>query len=324
MERALSVEIGGTKLQAAVGGLDGKIELKSSDTVYPARNAQEILDKIARLVENLMRGGCVRGIGVGYGGPVDRKSGRVVCSHQVAGWEGVELKSWFENRYRIPCTVENDANVAALGESRCGSGVGFKRVFYLTLGSGVGGGFIINGRIYQGASPTEMEIGHIRLDRTGTRVEDICSGWSVDQAVKNAAVKHPSSHLARRVKNFQALNHHPGGEAAVLLSALDDGDPYAGEIWMALTGSLGFALSHVVHLLNPEVIVIGGGLAKTGQRLAEAVSQQMDQYLMHAISPRPEIIPASLGAEVVPIGGLLLVGSHQELDGVESGGPEGL
>lgn len=324
MERALSVEIGGTKLQAAVGGLDGKVEFQSADTVFPARNAQEVLEKIDRLTENLIRGKRIRGIGVGYGGPVDRTSGRVVCSHQIAGWEGIELKSWFENRYGIPCIVENDANVAALGESKCGAGVGFKRMFYMTLGSGVGGGFIIDGTIYQGTSPTEMEIGHIRMDRKGTRLEDICSGWSVDKTIRKAAEIHPSSQLAGRVRDFHNLNPHPGGEASVLLGALDVGDPYAQEIWMEFTQSLGFALSHVVHLLNPEVIVLGGGLAKTGQRMAETVSRHLDQYLMHAISPRPEIALASLGPDVVPVGGLLLVGSHQEPDAVESDGPDGL
>src|SRR5207237_5270130 len=121
---------------------------------------------------------------------------------------------WLEDLTQAPARVDNDGNVAALAEARRGAGQGFNPVFYATLGSGVGGGLVINGDIYHGASPGEAEIGHVRLDRSGTTVESRCSGWAVNRRVREHINRHPQSVLARLAKEAGASCE--GSEAKLL------------------------------------------------------------------------------------------------------------
>ena len=128
------------------------------------------------------------------------------------------MGGWLSQVAGAPVVVENDGNVAALGEALRGAGVGFNPVFYVTLGSGVGGGLVVDGRIYHGAKPGEAEIGHVRLDRNGTIVEERCSGWAVDARIRELKVKEPGSLLAK------LAGQTVGGEAKHLAAALQQGD----------------------------------------------------------------------------------------------------
>ena len=152
--------------------------------------------------------------------------------------------------------VDNDANAATLGEALHGAGVGYDPVFYATLGSGVGGGLVVNGKIYHGAKPGEAEIGHVLLDRGGTIVESRCSGWAVDARIRQLQIVEPDSLLAKLIGNSA------GGEARYLAPALQRGDAAAARILVETAGDLAFGLSQVVHLFHPEVIVLGGGRRK--------------------------------------------------------------
>ena len=112
------------------------------------------------------------GVGIGFGGPVDWRTGKVACSHQIEGWSGFALGEWVGRLTGARVKMENDANTAALAEARLGSGRGKSPVFYVTMGSGVGGGLVVNGEIFHGAAPGEAEIGHVRLDRGGKILEE--------------------------------------------------------------------------------------------------------------------------------------------------------
>src|SRR5262249_30550333 len=149
----------------------------------------------------LLAGRNPQAIGVGFGGPVNWKTGRICRSHQIEGWSEFDLAGWLRQLASVPVFVDNDANVAALGEARHGAGLGFDPVFYVTLGSGVGGGLVVNGKIYHGSVPGEAEIGHIRLERNGTTVESRCSGWAVDARIRELVKKEPVSLLAKKLGN---------------------------------------------------------------------------------------------------------------------------
>src|SRR5262249_1693742 len=161
-----------------------------------------------------------------------------------------ELRAWLQALTRKPVWVDNDANVAALGEATCGAGFGYNPVFYVTLGSGVGGGLVVGGRIYHGASPGEAEIGHLRLDRQGASVESRCSGWAVDEKIRQLKASGSASLLS------QWIEDKPGGEAKHLVRALQAKDAAAWQILTETAQDLAFGLSHVVHLFHPEVIVL--------------------------------------------------------------------
>jgi glucokinase len=190
-----------------------------------------------------------------------------------------------------------------LGEARAGAGAGFDPVFYVTLGSGVGGGLVVNGLIYHGAVPGEAEVGHLRLDRTGTTVEERCSGWAVDRRIRELIRKMPGSKLGELVAAGGS-----GGEARWLAPAFEAGDSAAGQIIDEVADDLAFALSHVSHLFHPEVIVLGGGLSLVGEPLREAVQSALARYLMKAFAPGPVIRLAGLREDVVPVGALVLAG----------------
>ena len=196
--------------------------------------------------------------------------------------------------------MDNDANVAALGEALRGAGVGFNPVFYVTLGSGVGGGMVVDGRIYHGAKPGESELGHVRLDRAGTIVEARCSGWAVDARIRELKAKEPESLLGR------LAGQTAGGEARHLATAWQQGDSAARRLLQETTEDLAFSLSHVVHLFHPEIIILGGGLSGVGEPLRASVERALRGFVMEAFAPGPAVALATLGEDAVPIGALEL------------------
>jgi glucokinase len=296
----LGIEIGGTKLQLVLGEASARICERLRLPVDPAQGAAGICRQIECALPELLRRRRISAVGVGFGGPADWKTGRVARSHQIEGWSGFDLSGWLCRLAGAPVTMDNDANVAALAEATLGAGIGHNPVFYVTLGSGVGGGLVVDGRIYHGATPGEAEIGHLRLDRRGTILESRCSGWAVDKKIRRLARRQPRSSLARLVDNST------GGEARHLASALrrDDGD--AKKILTETANDLAFGLSHVVHLFHPAVIVLGGGLSCVGEPFRHAVSHALPPLVMKVFRPVPRVLLAKLGEDAVPVGALLL------------------
>jgi glucokinase len=300
--RHLAIEIGGTKLQIVMGTATGQILERRRLTVDPERGGAGIRTQIELTLPDLMSSGPIVAAGIGFGGPVDWNTGRILCSHQIKGWSGFPLAEWLHGILQVPVRVENDANTAALAEARIGAGTGSNPLLYVTLGSGVGGGVVVDGAIYHGAAPGETEIGHVRLDRLGTTVEARCSGWAVDARIRARCESQPDSVLARMTAGSK------GGEARHLAGALQAGDPDANELLTETAEDLAYGLSHAVHLFHPERIVLGGGLSLVGEPLRIAVEQLLPSFLMDAFAPGPSIHLAVLGEDAVPVGALLLAG----------------
>ena len=175
----------------------------------------------------------------------------------------------------------------------------------MNIGSGVGGGLIIDGRLYHGAVPGEIEIGHLRLDRDGTIVEDRCSGWNIDRRILKEIAAHPASPLAALVAASE-----PGCEARHLGPAIAQGDPLAQTILDDALGHLAFALSHAVQLLHPQVIVVGGGLSLIGEPVRASLENALPKFLMDAFLPGPKILLAALREDAVPVGALALAAAN--------------
>jgi glucokinase len=296
----IGIEIGGTKLQLVRGDENGNIHERLKLVVIPAKGAGGIRQQIKDALPKLMGASRVAAVGVGFGGPVDWKVGKICRSHQIEGWSEFDLAAWLREIMGVPARVGNDANVAALGEARRGAGRGANPVFYVTLGSGVGGGLVVDGKIYHGATPGEAEIGHVRLDRQGTIVESRCSGWAVDARIRDLKRSEPGSLLCKIPDLGQ------GGEAKHLSAALKQGDVPAQRILQEIAQDLAFGLSHVVHLFHPQVIVLGGGLSGVGEPLRAAVEEALPAFIMRAFAPGPRIVLAALGEDAVPTGALLL------------------
>jgi len=302
----LGIEIGGTKLQLVLGDADARILQRFRFTVDRHAGAEKIRQLIAETltpinIENLTA------IGVGYGGPIDRHTGKVLASYQIGGWAGFPLKEWLGDLTGIPVAVDNDANVAAFGEACRGAGKEYDNVFYITLGSGVGSGIVLDKAVYHGAFPGEAEMGHIRLDKTGRTVESSCSGWAVDQKIRDVIAASPNGQLAKLVQTGGAPEAQWLGEAIGLQ------DSHAIKILDETCDDLAFGISHAVHLVHPEVIILGGGLSLMGETLRNLVAQKLSGYLMDVFQPGPPVQLSRLKEDAVPVGALLLAIQHKTI-----------
>lgn len=322
----VGIEIGGTKLQVVTAppglappGLTrpgGTIEQRFRYVVEPARGAAGVLAQIEDALAQI--GEPITAVGVGFGGPVDGQTGRVAQSHQVSGWAGFDLAGWLRERTGASVVrIENDANVAALGEARQGVATGFSRVFYVTLGSGVGGGMVVDGQLYHGASPGEAEIGHLWLvppgeNQPGQTIEQTVSGWAVDRQIRDLLPQLPADSVLKRLITEAAADGTADkqavrGSAKYLHPAYEAGDPVARMLIEQIGSVLALGLSHVVHLFHPDALVLGGGLSLIGEPLRASVRQALPRFVMPAFHPPPVVLLAKLGEDAVPVGALTLV-----------------
>ena len=231
--------------------------------------ASGILDTIAKTLARLREP--VLAVGVGFGGPVDGETGKVSTSFQIDGWAGINLADWLRDQTQAQTIrIENDANVAALGEALHGAGRGYRHVFYVTVGSGIGGGMVVDGQIYHGAKPGEAELGHLWLippteaSPGGQTLEETCSGWAIDRQIRDLLPQLPPNSPLRQLVEAATQNGQEGGEARFLHAAYEQNDPVARMLIGQIGTMLALGLSHVTHLFHPQVIVLGGGLSLIG------------------------------------------------------------
>lgn len=299
--KRIGIEIGGTKFQAIVTDDQINVLDKVVDTVGETKEAIILQDKIKKTISRLTSIHNIESIGIGFGGPVDIKTGKIITSFQVKGWNNFNIKTWLNNLYNIPVFVDNDANTAALAEARLGYGKNYNRVFYITLGSGVGGGFIINGSVYHGKSHCESEFGHIRINKTGETIESSCSGWALNKKLTEYILNEPDGILSKIVQQKRT------DPSKCLLEAINKGDVNAYKIFNDLIDNLAYGLSHVVHILNPNIIIFGGGLSLIGEYLTNSIIKKLPQFLMPSLKNElPEIKIAYFKEDVVPLGAVLL------------------
>ncbi len=301
-ETFLGIEIGGTKLQLVSGTADGLFLSKHRFAVNKKDGAKGIRDTIEEIVLKNYKNK-LAAVGIGFGGPVNWQTGQIAASFHIEGWSDFNIVDWLTSIAHVPVFVENDANVAAFGEAVLGAGKQYNVVLYITIGSGIGGGLITNGKIFHGAIPGEVEIGHIRLDRSGSTLQALCSGWAVDEKIRNAIISQPDGTLAKLAAN------HMSGEAAFLKPALEQNDFLARQIFDETTEDLAFGISHAIHFLNPEIVILGGGFSLMGEILRKTIENKLQNYLMKAFLPGPVIKLSEFKELSVPVGSVLL--AHQ-------------
>ena len=312
----LGVEIGGTKLQFGVGAGDGTplVSLTRRD-VDPSVGAAGILEQIRKETSRLAASHSIRGIGVGFGGPVDGEKGRVRKSHHITGWENFPLVDWFRRNPGLPAVLGNDCDVAALAESRIGAGRGKDSVFFVTVGTGVGGGYVVNGRLQGQGRPSVCEIGHLRpgLDAEDPDriVESLASGWSIAEFARRRLSNTKSDSNRNDGRLLEFCQGDPARlTARMVADAARSGDPLALAAFRRATRGLGWAIAQVLTLLAPEMIVIGGGVSLSGEELFFApIRNEIDRYVFPPLAGTYQVVPAKLGETVVVEGALLMAGT---------------
>ncbi len=336
----LGIEIGGTKLQLGVGDGSGRelAELVRLD-VDARRGAAGILEQIETAATALVQKHTIERIGIGFGGPVDSAAGVATKSHQVSGWESFPLGRWCQETLGRPAILGNDCDSAALAEARHGAGREAATVFYITVGTGIGGGLVINGHLHGSGRPASAEIGHLRpglnADRREMTVESLASGpaiaaaaWarmtgqvSTPLATIRGPLEHPNRQQVKKrlehVKDAEQefitdLAQRCGNDvdrltAKIVSQAAADGNEIARQVLDHACQALGWAIAQVITLVAPDVIVIGGGVSLIGEQFFfMPVRAEVARYVFPPLAGSYKIVPAALGELAVVHGAIAL------------------
>jgi len=296
----LGIEIGGTKLQLLLQNGSGDNLARERFKVQVEDGANGILAQIETGIRRIQQSHAIDAVGIGFGGPIDRDSGIITQSSHIRGWSKFPLRDWAQGISGCPVFAENDANVAALGEAKRGAGIGYGSIFYVTIGSGIGGGLVKDRMLVHGRKPGESEIGLMQVDFGGGLLQDFASGWGIDQRIRASMDSYPTSVLTKLSRE------DPGNEARHLGLALDAGDPFALIIYEDTVKYLAWALSHVVHLIHPDAFVIGGGVSQLGDRLGKSIQEKLTTFVTPGFHPVPPVLLSVLKDDVVPVGAIEL------------------
>ena len=305
----VGVDLGGTKL--AIGLIDDTLGIlaRTSGPAVTDSAAACLSDLYARLDEAMAEYGPIDALGVGTASMVDFRGGRIVLSTNLP-LEDVPLRDLLVERYGVPVVIDNDANVACLAEFRYGAGTGTSEMIMLTLGTGIGGGIITNGRLYRGASGAAGELGHTIIEFDGLRCQGACpnhgcleayaSGQAMGRAARDFARSQPDSALGQALASGDVVD-------GPLLSALAlGGDAPAVAILSEIGEKLGMGLVSLVNIFNPELVVIGGGAAQAADVLLAAVRRVVAERALRPQRDEVRIVPARHGVDAGVLGAAAL------------------
>jgi len=301
----IGIDLGGTNLKIGAFDRHMRFVFRKSLSTADFSDKEALIDAIVRSVEAVLAHlrtprSSVAGLGVGLPGPVDEKKGIVHFFPNIPGWKNVALRSILKKRLRIPVSIDNDANAMAWAEYTLGAARGARNAVCLTLGTGVGGGLIIEGRLFRGSSGAAGEIGHMPINERGPECN--CGGMAcLESYIGNRAIMRRASGAFKKAVRLEELSRraHRGDKKAI-------------SIWQQAGRRLGIALIGVVNLLNPDCIVIGGGVAEAGRVLFDAVEETVLTYAMIVQVKRVRIVKARLGSDAGMIGAALLAKEEKD------------
>ncbi|MBZ5545062.1 MAG: ROK family protein [Acidobacteriia bacterium] len=301
MNNVIAVDIGGTHFRVGLFDEEGRRLLVNEHATLRDGGRdwmlQQVRDHCRGLVEKSDYP--VTACGVSFGGPVDFERQRVTSLH-APGWEDFPLGEWTRETLGLPCRLDNDANAGALGEFRYGAGRGLRSLVYVTISTGIGGGLISDGRLIRGRDSMAGEIGHLPVSENGVLcscgargcLETFCSGTAIAQRGQEWATRRPES-VARMIEMSGGVIENITAQAVVQAAA--EGNMAAEGILREVGRWLGRALLVVIRLLNPDKIVLGGGVAQAGKLLIDPVHEALDELKSPTIRYSTEIVLAELG-----------------------------
>lgn len=316
MGKRIGIDVGGTNVKIALVDGNGKIIYSNSVPTYAKMGYEYTVNNIKQAIKDLMKETNttekdIEGIGFDFPGQVDYKTGVVKLAPNIPGWVNVPIAQMIEDEFHIPTRIDNDVRCAALGEMNFGAGKGCENFVCITVGTGIGSGLVINGKLVRGASNAAGEIGHIKLQMkdglicgcgdTGC-LEAYASGPSI-VAMAQDYIKGGKS------TKFREMAAAEGGEITpyMVAKAAEAGDPVAKRIFEIVGEYIGIGLTSVINLLNPEKIIIGGGVAEAGDLLLNPIRKTIKERAMVVAGSAVEIVPAQLGNSAGVIGASMLI-----------------
>ncbi len=310
------VDIGGTKLAVGVTDAEGRVLASRRLPTDLALTPDAVCRQLAAMLdEAALESGSdsLAALGIGCGGPLNRETGTLYTVPNMRGWDGFPLRAWFEERYRLPTALDNDANAQALAEARFGAGRGHSHVCYFTVSTGIGGGFVVNGRLFRGATDLAGEFGHQILLPDGPLcpcggrgcLEALASGTSMARRARERLRKGAHSSVFTEAEAERVT-------AKALAEAARQGDPFALSAWEEAGAWLGLGIVNVIHLLNPSVVVLGGGVSQAGDLILAPVRRVVKERGLAPLVSSCAIMAAGIGADVGIVGAAALAKERLE------------
>jgi glucokinase len=306
----IGIDLGGTKISTALvdgaGGIIARDYRETMAAACPDAVIERMLDAARQVMaEANVETAQVAAVGIGAPGPLDVAAGVVVSPPNLPGWERVLLRQLIADALTIPAFLEKDANAAAMGEHLFGAGQGARHMIYVTVSTGIGSGLILDGRLYHGATSMAGEIGHTTIVPDGPRcgcgnrgcLEALTSGTAVARRARECVAQGAATLIADLAEGDPERI-----TAKVVAQAADQGDAEARQIIAEAMNYLGIGMANLVNLFNPQLIVVGGGLANIGDALFEPVRHVIEQRAFRAAAEAVRVVPAKLGDDVGVLG----------------------
>jgi len=315
MKYLIGVDIGGTNIKLALVDKKARLRGRRTFSTTSFKGKKALIDGIVKQIEDLISGQGLKkrdviGVGIGAPGAVDIRTGTVHYLTNIPDWREVPLGNILKKRLGIPVFVDNDVNVMALGEVYFGAGKGAVNMLCITLGTGVGGGLILDGKLYRGSTYAAGEFGHVPINMDGPKCK--CGSWACVEAyagnsyiVKDvtALIRNGAKTIITKLVKGDLLKITP----EIISEADHKGDKFAKKVWTDVGEKIGVGLAGVVNLLNVEKIVIGGGVAEAGKVLFDSIRSTIDKRAMKLPAKTVRIVKAKLGYDAGLIGAATLV-----------------
>ena len=309
---SVGVDLGGTNITIALVDLKGKIKNKVKISTQADKDARYIIQTIIENIKLLVRDiNCnqIIGIGIGAAGQIDHAKGMIQFSPNLH-WRNIPIVKEIKKECKLPVFIDNDANVACYGEYLFGAGKGAQSIICVTLGTGVGGGIIIDGKIYRGAGGGAGEIGHITVESKGRKCN--CGNHGCMEAYVGAP--HIRERCIERLKTGEKsiiTRLVEGSLSKITPKVLEEAafykDALALELWQETGMYLGIGLASLINIFNPEKIIIGGGVANAGKLISDPMMKTIKERALAVSLHDVKIVRAKLGEEAGVIGAAMLV-----------------
>lgn len=304
----IGIDMGGTKISGALADLNGTIISQYTIPTKAIEGEQAVLARVIEVIEKVMieakkTSAEVKAIGIGSPGPLDASKGVIIVTPNLP-FKNFQLVKPIIDKFNIPTYLDNDANVAAIGEYMLGSGKGTRNMVYITVSTGVGGGAILEGKIYRGSTSNALEIGHTTILPDGPRcncgnygcIEALSSGTAIARQAREAV----DSGIETSLVNYENLTSYE------VFKEANTGDKVAKEILERSFTYLGIGIANIITSFDPDMVVIGGGVTKGGQILFDIVEKEVDKRCFKAMSQHTKIVAAQLGTDAGVIGAVAL------------------
>lgn len=312
----LGIDIGGTKSAAVLGGAQGDILARAEMPTQSQDGPWVILDRLVAMAKDLLSSSeiapdALAGVGISCGGPLDTKSGLVYDPPNLPGWTAIPVRRRFEEAFPgVNVVLENDANATALAEWHWGAGRGVRNLVFMTMGTGIGGGLILDGRLYRGTNDLAGEVGHQVILRDGPLcgcgkrgcLEALASGPAIARLAQESLLYGRGKRLVEIAGGKPSLI-----TARHVVEAAKAGDAFSRTILAEVGGYMGIGLANLIQILNPERIVIGTIAVHAGELILDPIRRTVEEYAWERARSVCQIVPAALGDRAQDLAAIALI-----------------